>query len=301
MTLYEWTNSNDGEGKMKRIALINDLSGFGKCSLTAAIPVISVMGMQACPLPTAVLTAQTGFEEYFCDDYTDKMDIFTDQWKKLGMEFDGIYSGFLADSRQIEKVCNFLEQFKKSDTLYLADPVMGDHGKPYDMFSEDFLQGMRILVQKADVITPNLTELCMLADVDYEEMTARRGEPDYLQRVQAVCERLQQKNMKESGKKQTIVVTGIVRTRDNQEYIGNLAVSERECFHIENPYTGMGFSGTGDLFASVICGSLVKGLSVRKAMEKASYFLQEAIEEASAEQIPAVHGVHFEKYLSRLL
>ena len=104
-----------------------------------------------------------------------------------------------------------------------------------------------------------------------------------------------------TGKKQTVIVTGIVRTRDNQEYIGNLAVFDNGCFHIENPYTGMGFSGTGDLFASVICGSLVKGLSVRKAMEKASYFLQEAIEEASAEQIPAAHGVHFEKYLSRLL
>lgn len=302
---------------MKRIALINDLSGFGKCSLTAAIPVISVMGMQACPLPTAILTAQTGFEEYFCDDYTYKMDVFTEQWKKMGVEFDGIYSGFLADSGQIEKVCNFLEQFKKQDTLYLADPVMGDHGKPYDMFTEDFLQGMKTLVQKADVITPNLTELCMLADVDFEEMTAHRGEPDYLKRVQAVCEMLQEKSAKQSmeksmektmektteksGKKQIIIVTGIVRTRDNQEYIGNLAVSENGCFHIENPYTGMGFSGTGDLFASVICGSLVKGLSVRKAMEKASYFLQEAIEEASAEQIPAVHGVHFEKYLSRLL
>jgi len=290
---------------MKKIALINDLSGFGKCSLTAAIPVISVMGMQACPLPTAVLTAQTGFEDYFCDDYTDKMDIFTERWKRMGERFDGIYSGFLADSKQIEKVCHFLAQFKEEGTLYLADPVMGDHGKPYDMFTEDFLHGMKELVKKADVITPNLTELCMLADVDYAEMTAHRGEADYLSRVQEVCRMLQEKSeaqtAEKSGKKQIIIVTGIVRTRNGKEYIGNLAVWGEEWFHIENPYTGMGFSGTGDLFASVICGSLVKGLSVRKAMEKASYFLQEAIEEASAEQIPPVHGVHFEKYLSRLL
>lgn len=290
---------------MKKIALINDLSGFGKCSLTAAIPVISVMGMQACPLPTAILTAQTGFEDYFCDDYTDKMDIFTERWKRMGEQFDGIYSGFLADSKQIEKVCHFLEQFKEEGTLYLADPVMGDHGKPYAMFKEAFLQGMKELVKKADVITPNLTELCMLADVDYEEMTTHRGEADYLSRVQEACHILQEKSVaqadKKFGKKQIIIVTGIVRTRNGKEYIGNLAVWGEEWFHIENPYTGMGFSGTGDLFASVICGSLVKGLSVRKAMEKASYFLQEAIEEASAEQIPAVHGVHFEKYLSRLL
>ena len=110
---------------MKKIALINDLSGFGKCSLTAAIPVISVMGLQACPLPTAILSAQTGFADYFCDDYTDRMDEFTEQWKKMEVSFQGIYSGYLAGSRQLEKVIHFLDQFKKEDTLYLADPIMG--------------------------------------------------------------------------------------------------------------------------------------------------------------------------------
>ena len=144
---------------MKRVALINDLSGFGKCSLTAAIPVISVMGLQACPLPTAVLTAQTGFGEFFCDDFTDKMDCFTEQWKKMEVSFAGIYSGYLASPLQIEKVIYFLEQFQEKDTLYLADPVMGDHGKFYSMVNTEFLEGMRKLSQMADIITPNLTEL----------------------------------------------------------------------------------------------------------------------------------------------
>ena len=97
---------------MKRIALINDLSGFGKCSLTAAIPVISVMGIQACPLPTAILSAQTGFEKYYCDDYTDKMDYFTDYWKQMDVSFDGIYSGYLASPGQLEKTLHFLECFR---------------------------------------------------------------------------------------------------------------------------------------------------------------------------------------------
>lgn len=282
---------------MKKVALINDLSGFGRCSLTAAIPVISVMGMQACPLPTAILTAQTGFEEYICDDYTDKMDNFTKQWAQMGMEFEGIYSGFLADSAQIEKVCHFLKTFQKENTLYLADPVMGDNGKPYHMFSNAFLQGMKKLVQKADVITPNLTELCLLADVDYEELLAHCEEPDYLMQIRKVCQKL----LEDSERLKTIIVTGIVSKREKKEYIANLAVWEGEWFHVENPYTGVGFSGTGDLFASVICGSLVKGLSVRKAIEKASYFLQEAIEEATQKQLSSVHGVPFEKYLSRLL
>lgn len=155
---------------MKRVALINDLSGFGRCSLTAAIPVISVMGHQACPLPTAVLTSQTEFEDYYCDDFTDRMDRFTETWRKLGISFDGIYSGYLTSSRQIEKLLHFLEVFEKEDTFYLADPVMGDEGVQYDMFNEQFLRGMRELTHRADVITPNLTELCLLAGEDYGEV-----------------------------------------------------------------------------------------------------------------------------------
>lgn len=282
---------------MKRIALINDLSGFGKCSLTAAIPVISVMGIQACPLPTAILSAQTGFKDYFCDDFTDRMDCITNQWKKMDVQFDGIYSGYLADALQMEKVHHFLEQFQEKNTLYLADPVMGDNGSPYDMFSDIFLQRMKELTLKADVITPNLTELCFLADVDYAELITHRQEEDYIQRIKEICGKLLEKSPKE----QTVIVTGIVRAKEQKEYVGNLAVSAKEDFHIESPYTGKGFSGTGDLFASVICGCLVKGLDARTAMEKAAYFLQEAIEEASKENIPPNCGVQFEKYLSRLI
>lgn len=282
---------------MKRVALINDLSGFGKCSLTAAIPVISVMGMQACPLPTAVLSAQTGFDEFFCDDFTDRMGCFTEQWKKMDVSFEGIYSGYLASPAQIEKVMYFLEQFQEKDTLYLADPVMGDQGKFYSMVSGEFLEGMKKLAQMADVITPNLTELCFLAGVDYESIIVCGQQEDYLDKIKALCKKI----LSEAKKPQTVIVTGVLREKQGKEYVGNLAVSKDQCFYVENPYTGMGFSGTGDLFASVICGSLVKGLSVQEAVEKATYFLQEAIEEATIEGIPRNHGVNFEKYLSRLL
>ncbi len=282
---------------MKKIALINDLSGFGKCSLTAAIPVISVMGIQACPLPTAILTAQTGFGDYYCDDFTDRMDYFTEQWKQMDVSFDGIYSGYLANSLQMEKVFNFLEQFEQKDTLYLADPVMGDNGKGYDIFSEELLHGMRELTMRANVITPNLTELCLLAGEDYDFITTHRQDKDYINRIQGICEKL----LVKAKRSQTVMVTGIIHKKDDKEYVGNLAVSKKESFYVENPYTGKGFSGTGDLFASVICGSLVKGISVGEAIDKAAYFLQDAIEEASAEGIVATHGVPFEKYLYRLL
>lgn len=282
---------------MKKIALINDLSGFGKCSLTVAIPVISVMGIQACPFPTAVLSAQTGFDDYYCDDYTDKMNIFTDKWKNMGVSFDGIYSGFLASAKQIEKVKYFLDNFKKEDTLYLADPVMGDHGVPYDLFSEELLAGMKELAMRADVITPNLTELCMLADEDYHSIIKHSHEENYIELIEGICRQLSVK----TDIPRTIIVTGIIRNSCDKEYVGTLAVSNSETYYVEDPYIGKGFSGTGDLFASVICGSFVNGLSLKEAIKKATSFLTEAIEEAAKEGIPSPHGVYFEKHLARLL
>lgn len=282
---------------MKRVALINDLSGFGKCSLTAAIPVISVMGIQACPLPTAILSAQTEFGDYYCDDFTDRMDKFTEQWKKMGVSFDGIYSGYLASSLQVNKVLHFLEAFEKKDTLYLADPVMGDEGMRYDMFSAEFLCGMKELTRRADVITPNVTELCLLADEDYSDVISHRQDVDYTKRIREICEKL----LAKANRPQTVMVTGILHEKNDGAYIGNLAVTEKESFYVENLYTGTHFSGTGDLFASIVCGCLLKGQSVHEAIEIATSFLQVAIADASIEKLSPNHGVQFEKYLSRLM
>ena len=152
----------------KKIAVINDLSGFGRCSLTAAISVISAMGIQACPLPTAILTAQTGYPHYYLDDYTDKMDIYRQEWQKMGQHFDGIYTGFVASEAQIDQIFHFIDTFYTSDTFLLVDPVMGDDGIKYDMFTPKLLEKMNALVGEADIITPNLTELCLLTDADYD-------------------------------------------------------------------------------------------------------------------------------------
>lgn len=304
---------------MKQIALINDLSGFGRCSLTAAIPVVSVMGIQACPLPTAVLSAQTGFADYYCDDFTDRMDAFTSHWKQMGVAFDGIYSGFLASPLQIEKVIHFLREFQGEHTLYLADPIMGDGGKKFGMCSQAFLQSMKKLTELADVITPNLTELCLLAGEDCAGLMMHSHEDAYIESIRSICQKLQE----QAKKPQTIIVTGIFRAGEREQetgkkngcrstgrqssgengavYMGNLAVTPKAYFYRESPYTGISFSGTGDLFASVICASLVNGLSVEEAVKKASCFLQEAIVEATEENIPRDYGIPFEKYLARLL
>lgn len=282
---------------MKKVALINDLSGFGKSSLAAAIPVISVMGIQACPLPTAVLSAQSEFEHYHCVDFTEEMDHFTEQWKRMGESFDGIYSGYLASPAQMEKVKHFLNVFGNEKVLYLADPVMGDHGQTYDMFSEDFLTEMKLLTKEASVITPNLTELCLLADEDYQALVSQKDSPDYLTQIEEICKKLAEK----ANREQTVIVTGILQQKPEGEFIGVLAVSAEETHFVETPHTGKSFCGTGDLFASVVCGSLIKGLTVAEAIEKATGFLQPAIEEASREGSHRNYGVPFEKYLSLLM
>lgn len=281
---------------MKKIALINDLSGFGKCSLTAAIPVISCLGVQACPLPTAILSAQTGFPSYYCDDYTDKMKEITKEWKKMDISFDGIYSGYLGSAAQINNVLHFLEEFQTKDTLYLADPVMGDNGHHYSIFTDNLQKGMKTLTRKANVITPNLTELCILADVDYEKLVSHSNKQDFFKRIEEVGHTL----LTQAESKQTILVTGIIRSDEEQAYMGNFAISEEGSFYHETHFTGKSYSGTGDLFASVIAGNLVQGHSIENAVKKAAAFLQPAIEEATNENIDRNHGVHFEKYLNLL-
>ena len=278
---------------MKKIALIHDLSGFGRCSLTAAIPVISALGVQACPLPTAVLSAQTGFDSYFYDDYTAKMNSITDEWNKMGAKFDGIYSGFLGNADQMDNVLYFLDCFQTSDSLYVADPVMGDHGKRFPIFTDRLLAAMRSLTQRADVITPNLTELCLLTGTDYEKLTAHSSDEDYFRYIEDVARPLLEKAKRE----QSIIITGVIFTHTDKPMVANLAVQNNDSCFVQAPYTGKGFSGTGDLFTSCITGCLVKGMSLQQALNQAVAFLQPAIEQSTAENTPGIHGVCFEDYL----
>lgn len=282
---------------MKKIALINDLSGFGKCSLTAAISVVSVMGIHAVPLPTAVLSAQTGFPSFYCDDYTDRMDFFTNEWKKMGVQFDGIHSGYLAGPSQIQKVFHVLDAFQTDSTIYLADPVMGDDGRHIKAFSKALLDGMKQLCARASITTPNLTELCLLTETDYTVLTAFSKNDDYLARILDTAVKLLQIMPKSA----CVLVTGIIRQTPKGIFMGNLAVTADYHFYHETPYIPQSFSGTGDLFSAVICASLVNGLTVEDAAKKAAYFLKPAIEDAVAAHVESNQGVDFEKYLGRLI
>ena len=154
-----------------RVAAIHDLSGFGRCSLTVAIPVLSAMGVQCCPLPTAVLSTHTGgFEGYTFRDLTEEMAAAAAHWKALDLRFDAVYSGFLGSERQIGLVRQFLRDFRRPGTLAVVDPVMGDFGRVYETYTPAMCRRMADLTAEADVITPNLTEAALLLGVPYESL-----------------------------------------------------------------------------------------------------------------------------------
>lgn len=281
----------------KKIAVINDLSGFGRCSLTAAIPTISVMGVQPCPLPTAVLSAQTGFPSYYCDDYTEKMEHFRQEWEKMGVQFDGIYTGFVASETQIRRIFRFLDTFYRESTFLLVDPVMGDEGRVYKLFTPELLRRMKELALRADVVTPNLTELCLLTGADYGELGRMKGEKEITEAAGELAEKLM-----ESGP-DTIVVTGI-RFEDAQSgerMIGNLAVDQSGRRLSAFPYIGGSFSGTGDLFASIIAGGIARGDDIFRTMDLAGEFVERAMKDSAAEGVERNQGANFEKYLGMLL
>lgn len=283
---------------MKKIAVINDLSGFGRCSLTAAIPVISVMGVQPCPLPTAVLSAQTGYPSYYCDDYTEKMECFRKEWEKMKVRFDGIYTGFMGNEIQIQQVFRFLDTFYKEGTFLLVDPIMGDEGKRFGFCTDSLLCGMKELVSRADVVTPNLMELCLLTDYNYELVAGKKKSGAELENVVGeLAGQLLEKGVK------TVIVTGIRFWDEKEEAvkIGNLTVTKEGTSLSAFPYIGGSFSGTGDLFASVVTGGIARGDDIFDMVELAGNFIKAAMEDSSKYQVPPNEGANFEKYLKMLL
>ena len=228
----------------KKIAAINDLTGFGRCALTVAIPVISHMKVQCCPVPTSVLSNHTGYAEYFFDDYTEKLPDYLAMWKKLDLQFDGIMSGFLGSKEQIGIVEAFIREFCRKDTIVVIDPVMGDHGKIAGTYTEEMCTEMRRLVSMADIITPNLTECCKLTDTPYRERGWKKAE------LLAMAEKLHGMGPDK------IVITGIPQG----EFIANyMYQKEEEPSLIRTHRAGTERCGTGDLFAAVIAAGAGQG------------------------------------------
>lgn len=282
---------------MKKVAVIQDLSSFGKCSLTAAIPVLSVMGVQACPLPTAILTAQTEYPSFFCEDLTDNMPRYIKEWDNLHEHFDGIHTGFITGKEQITHILHFLTIFHNDDTTLLVDPVMGDIGYAYKNFDDELLAHMKELAKRADILTPNVTECCLLSGISYESLYRFSNEKDFLRAIEEVGLQLAQYTGAQ------LIITGINPPSGltNNQSIGNLYIDSNRSIYSAVPFNGKSYSGTGDLFASVIMGSLMRDDTLTQAIQLAEIFLTAAIGDTDLANTPTVAGVNFEKFLRILL
>ena len=272
-----------------RVAAIHDLSGFGRCSLTVAIPVLSAMGLQCCPLPTAFLSTHTGgFEGFSFLDLTDEMSRVAAHWKTLDMDFKCIYSGFLGSERQIQIVTEFIRAFRERDTVVVVDPVMGDHGKLYQTYTPGMCEGMAHLAEQADVIVPNLTEAALLLGIPYGELpTGESGCREIVERLSL------------NGRR-SVVLTGASTA---PELTGAMCFDAKtgQVHSVQVDRVPREFYGTGDVFASVLAGALVKGVTLPDATRQAVEFVRACAQRTAEQDLPIREGVDFEPLLGLLM
>lgn len=271
-----------------RVAAIHDLSGFGRCSLTVVAPVLSAMGVQCCPIPTACLSTHTGgFEGYVSIDLTEHMAGTIRHWRSLGLTFDGVYTGFMASAEQMELAAEAMDTLKQAGGVAVADPVMGDHGRRYATYTDEMCRAMAGLCDHADVITPNLTEAAFLLGEDYNSFTGSGAEGLELARALS------------DGGKRSVVLTGV---SDGPDRVG-AACYERNTGRtalVMAPRVEGEYHGTGDIFASVLTGGLVCGMTLERAAERAARFVSRCAARTRSQNYPRREGVDFEPLLGEL-
>ncbi|WP_346816829.1 pyridoxamine kinase [Clostridium septicum] len=273
------------KNKIKRVAAINDMSGIGRCSLTAVIPILSTLGIQCCPFPTAILSNQTEYSKFTFLDLTDNMKEYKNLWKGLDITFDCIYSGFLGSESQINIVSEFVKN--NHDALIVIDPVMGDNGIIYDTYTKEMCSRLKELVKMADLVTPNLTEACILTEKDYNSID------------------ITEKNLITIAKEiinlgpKKVIITGIISKNE----IWNFAYDKelKESFIVRSNYNNKSYSGTGDIFTSIVVGMLLRGNSLKESIEKASKFIYKVTEFTSKYDTDTKEGIMFELFLRELI
>ena len=270
--------------RQKKIAIINDMSGFGRCSIAVELPIISHMKIQCCPIPTSIFSNHTAYESFYFEDFTEQMIPYIEEWKKLNLKFEGICSGFLGSARQIEIVRNFFKYFKSENTIVIVDPIMGDDGVPYATYTEEMCQQMKHLIPYADIITPNLTEACILTDTPYKKRWKLKELKKLTQQLEAMG----------PGK---IVITGIPQG----SYVANYCYETgREPSIIKTHRVGTSRCGTGDIFSSIVAADAVNGVEFYDSVRKASLFIKKCILKSIELDIPLTDGVCFEEILYKL-
>lgn len=272
---------------LKTCAVINDLSGFGRCALNVTIPVMSVQGIRVLAAPTAVLSNHTAFDEYYFSDLTGGMEEYFSNWEKLNLRYDGIYTGFLGSEEQVDIITRFIEKARGENTLLFVDPIMGDDGVLYSTYTDALGIKMRSLVRSADIITPNLTEACFLADVPYADMLGADDE-----KIFTLAEKLGELG---AG---CVIITGIYRSGTVSNFVFDAKTGEK--FISSSKYIGREYCGTGDLFASLLVGYILQGLPLRTALDKTGAFVCEAVSLSEELGVSPTDGVAFEPILKNV-
>ncbi len=270
---------------MKKIAVINDISGFGKCSLTTALPIISSHKMQCCPLVSGVFSNQTGYDSFKYADLTDYMQGFIDEWKKLGAEFDAIITGFIPNHRQSDIIKNFIDEFKTENTLVVADPVMADGGQAYSGFDEERINAVCEIAKKADIITPNISELCLLCSDDFKDISGKNA--------LTKAEKLARKYYSENSI--SLVISGI---EISDAEIATAVCDGNDFKTIISKKMGESFSGTGDILSTYLTCELLSGKDLFSSTKSACEFIEKAISKTMQKSsVNYADGVDFEELL----
>ena len=283
--------------RVPRVAAIHDLSCFGRCALSVIMPTLSVMGLQCVPVPTALFSTHTGgFTGMHFIDLSDSMEGIADHFETLPLTFDAIYSGFLGSARQIGIVSDFIDRFRgegQSRARVMVDPVMGDDGKLYSTYTDELQAGMRRLCERADIITPNLTEACFLTGspwCDTSAMSAVQAET-YAGELA--------KKMSVFGASQ-IVITGVPFGDRIGTYVLDASCGRASTFFYHVYHQPKSFPGTGDIFASVLLGYMLRGGDFLENVSKTMEFLHIVCAHTEAVGRPTREGLEFEPFLAQL-
>ena len=265
-----------------RVAAIHDLSGVGRCSLTVILPVLSAMGVQVCPVPTAMLSCHFGFGDVVFRDLTDYIPRALENYQELGIDFECIYSGFLGSEEQVDHCLEFFRSYPKA--LIVVDPVMGDHGKPYKTYTKELQTRMGELVSVADLITPNYTEACILLGEEYSHEPVTRA------KAKSMLVRLS-----ELGPK-NVVITGLSLATGEIANVG-YDRDQNAFWRVTCDYVPVSYPGTGDLYASALIGSLLTGDSLPISMDRATRFAEISIKTTFSYGTETRQGVMLERSL----
>lgn len=273
---------------MKRILTVQDFTCLGKCALTVALPLISAMGVEAAALPTALLSVHSAFPRFTFEDLSPALTPVVQHWREEGFRFDAIYTGYLGSVAQIDRVSALINDFSESDTLIFIDPVLGDNGCLYAGLEEALVEKTKLLCAKADVICPNLTEACLLLG---RPNPGEEYDEPYIQDLLRALSALGAKR---------VILTGISYEKETLGAVCYDATQD-SFFHGLHPRSAERFHGTGDVFASVCVGALMRGLTLEGAVSLALEITYRSIECSLADPERRWYSVNFEQAIPLLL